>query len=330
MAELYRTIENPLVVVLARMEHAGIAVDRRRAARRCNARLTDRGPAARRRAEGASSGATTSTSTRRSSCARSSTAPPPAGRGLTPVKKTKTGASTDAGYAGEAAGPSGPSSSGRCCSTARSRSCVARTARVCSPRSPRTGGSTPRSTRPSPAPGGSARTARTCTTSRCAARRAGCSARRSSPRRAASCSSPTTTRSSCAASPTSPPTPGLVAAFTSGEDIHNATAARDLRRRPGRRHARPALEGEDGVVRARLRDGGVRPRPAPEHPHRGGGEDPRRLLRGLPEREGVHGRHRRRGPQAWATPRRCSAAAGRSPSCSTATGGSARRGSARR
>ena len=27
MAELYRTIENPLVRVLARMEHAGIAVD---------------------------------------------------------------------------------------------------------------------------------------------------------------------------------------------------------------------------------------------------------------------------------------------------------------
>ena len=49
-------------------------------------------------------------------------------------------------------------------------------------------------------------TSRTCTTSRCAARRAASSARRSSPRPGTSCSSPTTTRSSCAASPTSPRT----------------------------------------------------------------------------------------------------------------------------
>ena len=42
------------------------------------------------------SAATTSTSTRRSSCASCCTPPPPAGRGLTPIKKTKTGASTDA------------------------------------------------------------------------------------------------------------------------------------------------------------------------------------------------------------------------------------------
>ena len=113
-----------------------------------------------------------------------------------------------------------------------------------------------------------------------------------------------------------------------GHPQHHGGA--DLRCRLRRRHAGPAIEGEDGVVRVGLRDGGLRARAAPEHPDRGGGEDPRRLLRGLPEREEVHGRHGRRGPQARATPRPCSGAGGRSRSCSTATGGSARRGSARR
>ena len=103
-----------------------------------------------------------------------------------------------------------------------------------------------------------------------------------------------------------------------------------VRRRAEGRHPRPALEGEDGLVRARLRDGGVRPRSAAQHPHRGGDQDPRRLLRGVPERQGVHGRHRHRGAEERATPRRCSGAGGRSPSCSTRTGGSARRASARR
>ena len=102
---------------------------------------------------------------------------------------------------------SGPSSWNRCCATARSRSCAAPTARGCSPRSPPTGGSTRRSTRPSPAPDGCRRTSRTSTTSRCAPTKVASSARRSCPLPAPSCSSPTTTRSSCAASPTSRRTP---------------------------------------------------------------------------------------------------------------------------
>ena len=104
---------------------------------------------------------------------------------------------------------SGRSSSIRCCNTARSRSCAAPTASVCSPRSRPTGASTPPSTRPWPAPAGSAATARTCTTSRCAATRVASSAAPSCPAPGnACCWSPTTTRSSCDASPTSPPTRG--------------------------------------------------------------------------------------------------------------------------
>ncbi len=41
------------------------------------------------------------------------------------------------------------------------------------------------------------------------------------------------------------------------------------------------------------------------------------VLRGVPDREGVHGPHRRTRPASAATPRRCSGAAGRSPSCRT-------------
>ena len=104
----------------------------------------------------------------------------------------------------------------------------------------------------------------------------------------------------------------------------------DLRRRGRRRHHRAAVEGEDGLLRPGLRHGGLRARPAAQHPHRGGGRDPRRLLRGVPGGEGVHGAHRRRGPRARATPRRCSAGAARSPSWPRRTSGSARRASARR
>ena len=73
---------------------------------------------------------------------------------------------------------------------------------------PPTAASTPPSTRPSPAPAGCRRTSRTCTTSRCAPRSAASSARRSCPPTGASSWSPTTTRSSCAASPTWPRTRG--------------------------------------------------------------------------------------------------------------------------
>ena len=94
MAELYRTIENPLVRVLARMEHAGIGVDVAEL-RRLNERLT---------ADVVRLGAELKEVVGRDDLNINSPvqlrellyAAPPAGRGLTPIKKTKTGASTDA------------------------------------------------------------------------------------------------------------------------------------------------------------------------------------------------------------------------------------------
>ncbi|MBA3604509.1 MAG: DNA polymerase I [Acidimicrobiia bacterium] len=94
MAELYRTIENPLVRVLARMEHAGIAVDAGEL-RALNARLT---------AEVQRLGLVLRDVVGRDDLNINSPiqlreilyAAPPAGRGITPVKRTKTGASTDA------------------------------------------------------------------------------------------------------------------------------------------------------------------------------------------------------------------------------------------
>ena len=206
MADLYATIENPLVRVLARMEHAGIAVDVADL-RQLHERLTAdvlRLNAELREVVGRDDLNINSPIQLRELLY----APPPAGRGLTADQADQDRRLDRRGDAGEAAR--------RVARVHRPAAAVpgggeaARHVR----RGPagrgraRTDASTPRSTRPSPAPGGSARTARTCTTSPCGATRAGCSAGRSSPRRAASCSSPTTTRSSCAASPTSPPTPG--------------------------------------------------------------------------------------------------------------------------
>ena len=92
--------------------------------------------------------------------------------------------------------------------------------------------------------------------------------------------------------------PGLIEAFTAGEDIHATTAARIFGCQARRGHRGAAFEVQDGLLRARLRHGGLRPRPTPRHPHRRGPGDPRRLLRGVPEREGVHGAHRRSGSRA--------------------------------
>ena len=94
MADLYATIENPLVRVLARMEHAGIAVDLEEL-RRLHQRLT---------AETVRLQAELKEVVGRDDLNINSPiqlrellyAAPPAGRGLTPVKRTKTGPSTDA------------------------------------------------------------------------------------------------------------------------------------------------------------------------------------------------------------------------------------------
>ena len=94
MADLYATIENPLVRVLARMEHTGVAVDVDNL-RELHARLT---------AEVQRLGIELKEVVGRDDLNINSPiqlreilyGAPPAGRGLTPIKKTKTGASTDA------------------------------------------------------------------------------------------------------------------------------------------------------------------------------------------------------------------------------------------
>ena len=223
MAELYHTIENPLVVVLAKMEHVGVGVDARRAARHQRA-AHRRGRDARRRAA-------------RGRRQRDLNLNSPTQlrailfdeRRLSPmgVKKTKIGLLAPTPQTLEKMKDSGPSSSCRCCGTARSRSCAAPTARGSCTRSAPDGRIHATFNQTVARTGRlSAPTSRTCTTSRCAATRGASSARRSCRRRVARCSSPTTTRSSCAASPISPTTPGSIEAFTSGQDIHNATAAR--------------------------------------------------------------------------------------------------------
>jgi DNA polymerase-1 len=89
MAELYRTIENPLVLVLARMEHVGIAVDVAEL-RQLNERLTaevERLGGELRRVVGRSFNLNSPVQLREILYTE---------RGLTPGKKTKTGYSTDA------------------------------------------------------------------------------------------------------------------------------------------------------------------------------------------------------------------------------------------
>ena len=92
--------------------------------------------------------------------------------------------------------------------------------------------------------------------------------------------------------------PGLIAAFTAGEDIHTATASRVFGVEAERRHRPHALDGQDGQLRAGLRHGGLRARAAAQHPHGRGRGHPRRLLRRLPQRAGLHGAHGEGGPHA--------------------------------
>ena len=168
MVELYEAIENPLVVVLARMEHVGIAVDRAYL-EQLYQKLT---------ADVARLGADLRTISGHEDLNVNSTIQLRqilfTERGLTPVKKTKTGASTDASSL-EKLREQWPEFIGPLLQYREVEKLRGPTERVCSSRSPPTGASTPRSTRPSPAPAGSARTGRTCTTSRCVVTKAGTS-----------------------------------------------------------------------------------------------------------------------------------------------------------
>ena len=60
--------------------------------------------------------------------------------------------------------------------------------------------------------------------------------------------------------------PGLIEAFTTGQDIHNTTAARVFCGRVGGGHHGAALQGQDGLLRPGLRHGGLRAGSTPQHP----------------------------------------------------------------
>ena len=196
---LHDDIERPLVRVLARMEVAGICVDR--------AVL-----------EGITSGLAAECQSLEALIQEQAGGPfnvnsVPQLRevlyerlGLTPLRKTKTGYSTDARTL-EQLRDQHPVS-GRCCATGRWRSSARPTARAWPPRSPLTAASTPPSARRWPGRAVCRRTGPTSTTSRYGPTRAGGSERPSSRRRATGCWSPTTTRWSCGPSPTCRATPG--------------------------------------------------------------------------------------------------------------------------
>ncbi len=77
-------------------------------------------------------------------------------------------------------------------------------------------------------------------------------------------------------------TPAWSRRFAPGQDIHNTTAARVYGVEPGGGDPGHALEGEDDLLRPRLRHGGLRALPAPRRRGRRGRRDPRPVLRRLP------------------------------------------------
>ena len=124
---------------------------------------------------------------------------------------------------------------------------------------------TPAITRRSRRPVGCRRSIRTCRTFRSARRRAGASARPSSRRRAGASSPPTIRRSSCGSWRTCPATTGLLNAFAEDRDIHQATAA-EVFGMPLEQVTRgPAALREDDQLRPDLRHVRVRPRRAARH-----------------------------------------------------------------
>ena len=320
---LHDEIEVPLVGVLARMEDAGVGVDRDELQRLRDRLVADVRAPPRRDRRG-----------RRPRVQRELHAA--AARG--PLRRARPRPAEEdedrllhRRRQPREAGRASTRSSSTSCATARSRSCAPPTATACSRRSAadgrihatfnqtvaRTGRLSLRPAEPAQHPGA-------------LRARAASSARRSS--RADGCELLVADYNQielrCIAHLAEDP--GLIDGFESRPRHPHRDRVADLRRRAGRRHHRAAVEGEDGVLRPGLRHGGLRPRPAPQHPHRGGRRDPRRLLRGVPDGEGVHGAHRRRGPRAGlhrdaVRPPPADPRAG-----VVATSGSARRGSARR
>ena len=261
MSRLYDEVERPLVRVLARMEDAGVRVDVDRAARawptswpsearRLEEEIQDlAGDAVRRQLHPAAARDPLRQAGPHAAEADQDRATRP-----TPRRSRSCAASTR--------------SSTPCCATGRSRSCGPPTASRCWPRWRRTGASTPPSTRPSPAPAGSAPISPTCTTSRSAARRAGASGRASCPAEGCRFLVADYNQIELRVIAHLAEDPGLIEAFQTGTDIHNVTAARIYGVDAGRRDHRHAVEGQDGVLRAGLRDGVLRAGPAPGDPGR--------------------------------------------------------------
>ena len=268
MADLYATIENPLVRVLARMEHAGIAVDLVEL-RRLHERLT--GEVVRLQAElkvvvGRDDLNINSPIQLRELLY----AAPPAGRGLTAVKRTKTGPSTDAATLEklrdewpEFIGPllqyreveklRGTYGEGLLAEVAPDgrihatfNQTVARTGRLSSDR-PNLHNIPVRRDEGRmfrrafiPGPGNVLLVADYNQIElRCIAHLAA--------------------------------DPGLDRRLHQRAGHPQRDGVADLPGRTDGRHARPAVQGEDGVVRVGLRHGGLRARPAAQHPDRGGG-----------------------------------------------------------
>ena len=221
-------------------------------------------------------------------------------------------------------------SSSCCCATARSRSCDRPTARTCSPTWATTGASTPRSTRRWRAPAASAPTLPNLHN---------IPIRREEGRRFRRAFVPAPGHELLVADYNQielrviahlAEDPGLIEAFTTHQDIHTTTAARvfgvdpadvDVEKRSKAKMVSYGLAYgmESYGLGQRLGD-----------PDRGGGDHPRRVLRGVPECEGLHGPRRRRGARPRATPRPCSAGAASSPSSRHPTTGFGRPASARR
>ena len=123
--------------------------------------------------------------------------------------------------------------------------------------------------------------------------------------------------------------PGLIDAFERGADVHTDHRGAGVRRRRGRGRRVPAPLRQGRELRPRLRHGGVRARAAPRHPDRSGRarsstptSTASRTCASYMERDGA------RGQGSAATPPRSSAAAARSPSSRPTTSASARWGSA--